>query len=590
MADLVQLLIDHVVRGELLDLAAGAAVHEAAMRSWGEERTIPAAALRDILRGRLASDPDPHGLRLRGARITGPLDLENLTTSVALELYSCLLTEGLVASDAHLPVLVLADCLLEHPDQPPLNAQRLTATVISLTSTTVIAAAETGAVLLADARIRGDLNCSEAKLHNPKGPALNATRMQIEGAVYLNGGFEATGGGDRGAVLLADARIGDDLDCSEARLHNPEGPALNAECLQIKNSVFMTGGFKATGAGTLGAVRLLRARIGGQLDCTGAKFRNPTGPALHAVNLRSEQVVFLRNGFEATGSGPRGAVRLPRGRIRTSLDCSGATLSNDNGPALEAVGLQIGQDLILGNGFEASGSGTGVTLDLTSVRVGGPFEFAPRHLRHNDPSHRLALDGLEFPGLPTESWHIWLKLIREATPVYAAQPYRQLAAVHKAAGHDRDVRNVLIAQRRDQLHRAVASRGERAWGRFTWLTLGYGYQTWRALLGLLAAAALAIILAALGPGNHGGLARTKTTGTVSTSAAAAGTPCAWTDRVGVGLDLGLPLIATGARNRCDVTDTTTGHALALSGWSLQVIAWAFATLFIAGYTSAVRKV
>jgi hypothetical protein len=27
--------------------------------------------IRDILRGRLAADPDPHGLRLRGVRITG---------------------------------------------------------------------------------------------------------------------------------------------------------------------------------------------------------------------------------------------------------------------------------------------------------------------------------------------------------------------------------------------------------------------------------------------------------------------------------------------------------------------------------------
>lgn len=506
------------------------------MRSWGEERTIPATALRDILRGRLASDPDPHGLRLRGARITGRLDLENLTTSVALELYGCVLTEGLVACDAHLPVLVLANCLLEHPDQPPLNAQRLTATVVSVTGTTVTAAAEPGAVLLDGARIGGDLDCSGARLHNPDGPALSAARMQIDGSVYL------------------------------------------------------TGGFEATGAGTLGAVRLLRAHIGGQLDCTGAKLHNPTGPALHAVNLQSENVVFLRNGFEATGSGPRGAVRLPRGHISTSLDCSGATLSNDNGPALDAIGLRIDQDLILSNGFEASGSGTGVTLDLTRVRVGGPFEFAPRTLRHTDPSHRLGMDGLVYPGWPTENWHTWLQLMREATPVYAAQPYQQLAAVHKAAGHDRDVRMVLIAQRRDQLRRAAPSRGERIWGRFTWLTLGYGYQTWRALLGLLAAAALAIVMAALGPGNHGGLASTKTTDTVSTSATATGAPCAWTDRVGVGLDLGLPLITTGVRSRCDVTDTTAGHALALSGWSLQVIAWAFATLFVAGYTSAVRKV
>jgi hypothetical protein len=82
-----QSLVEHVGRGERLDLAADdEAVDEAAMRSSGDSRTFSAAVIRDILRGRLAADPDPHGLRLRGARITGRLDLQSLTTGVNLEL------------------------------------------------------------------------------------------------------------------------------------------------------------------------------------------------------------------------------------------------------------------------------------------------------------------------------------------------------------------------------------------------------------------------------------------------------------------------------------------------------------------------
>jgi hypothetical protein len=91
-----QSLVDHVSRGEQLDLAADdEEIDEAAMRSWGESRTCRASVIRDILRGRLAVDPDPHGLRLRGARITGRIDLENLTTNVSLDLTDCLLEEGL---------------------------------------------------------------------------------------------------------------------------------------------------------------------------------------------------------------------------------------------------------------------------------------------------------------------------------------------------------------------------------------------------------------------------------------------------------------------------------------------------------------
>jgi hypothetical protein len=100
LTDVERQLVDYVTRGELLDLAGDGPVDEAAMRSWGNSRTIQAVVLRDILRGRLALDPDPHGLRLRGARITGRLDLENLTTRLWLELYDCLLGEGMVARDA----------------------------------------------------------------------------------------------------------------------------------------------------------------------------------------------------------------------------------------------------------------------------------------------------------------------------------------------------------------------------------------------------------------------------------------------------------------------------------------------------------
>ena len=115
-----QALADHVRRGEWLDLAAdGETVDEASMRSWGDARTCRATVIRDILRGRLVADPDPHGLRLRGARISGRLDLENLTTDINLELSDCLLEEGILARDARLAFVGLLGCQIGHPAQPP---------------------------------------------------------------------------------------------------------------------------------------------------------------------------------------------------------------------------------------------------------------------------------------------------------------------------------------------------------------------------------------------------------------------------------------------------------------------------------------
>jgi hypothetical protein len=84
-------------------------------------------------------------------------------------------------------------------------------------------------------------------------------------------------------------------------------------------------------------------------------------------------------------------------------------------------------------------------------------------------------------------------------------------------------------------------------------------------------------------GPHGGLGR------IIHPPVTTATGCSTVERIGVGLDFSLPLINTGARDLCDTTDSATGQALTVAAWVLQLLAWAFAALFIAGFTSAVRK-
>ena len=61
------------------------------------------------------------------------------------------------------------------------------------------------------------------------------------------------------------------------------------------------------------------------------------------------------------------------------------------------------------------------------------------------------------------------------------------------------------------------------------------------------------------------------------------------ERVGSAWDLGLPLVKTGIRARCDTTASATGQVLTATGWGLQLLAWAFAPLSVAGFTGAVRN-
>jgi hypothetical protein len=83
------------------------------------------------------------------------------------------------------------------------------------------------------------------------------------------------------------------------------------------------------------------------------------------------------------------------------------------------------------------------------------------------------------------------------------------------------------------------------------MTLGYGYQPWRALL-LLIAVAITSVGLALTLGAHGGLARTDPQPPTATQ-------CSAVERVAVGLDLGLPLLRTGTQAHCEPTAATSGQ-------------------------------
>jgi len=162
-------------------------------------------------------------------------------------------------------------------------------------------------------------------------------------------------GADR--FRLAGAHIGGNLECDGASLHNDSGPALVAYGLQVGQGMLLRGGFTATGTGGVGAVRLTGAHIGGSLECDGAALRNDSGPALSGDALRVDQALFLRGGFTATGTSDDGAVRLRSAHIGGSLDCTGASLHNDSGSALNADSLQVAQGMFLRGGFAATGVG-----------------------------------------------------------------------------------------------------------------------------------------------------------------------------------------------------------------------------------------
>jgi hypothetical protein len=171
----------------------------------------------------------------------------------------------------------------------------------------------------------------------------------------------------------------------------------------------------------------------------------------------------------------------------------------------------------------------------------------------------------------------WFDLIKNATPAYAAQPYRQLASLSTASGHDREVRQVLMAQRDDQLRRATPNRRDRAWGRFTWWTLGYGYKPWAALIWLLGVVVISAVLTFF-IGIYGLSVKDHPT-----------QACSAVDRVVLGVDTAVPLITTPVSGTCVPRPNRAGQWMSALSVIEQAAGWAFATLFVAGFTGAVRK-
>lgn len=605
-----QRLITAVAAGEFLDLADE------------EDRGIRASVIRDLVRGRLVDDPDPRGVRLRRGVIEGRIDLQKVVSDIWLELTDCDLLGGVSLRDARIAGFVATGCRIERS----VDAQRVHTRVFDVRRSTVTGgtvslrdaqigelvcdgarvenpagfAADasnariesrasfgdgftaTGAIGLIGARIGGELRFSGARLTNDSGPALVADRLQVGQSIWFDEGFTATADSGEGAVRLVAANIGGNVYCNGARMENRSGPALLGDAVQIDGDLSFRRGFTVEAASEDGAVRLRDARIGGELSCTGARLTNTGGTALYATGLHVGGIAYL-SGMTASSTGARGTLHLRNAVIGSDLSCHSTTLRNSTGPALVADRLTVGGRAYL-YGLVASGGGGQAVLDLSGTHIEGEISLDVRTVQRTglNVGKLVALDGLTYRGLPREMpLQDWLAMLRDRTPGYAAQPYQQLAAAYRAAGHDHDARAILIAQRRDQLRRAEPSRSARLWGRLTGLVLGYGYQSWRALVLLLVTLVAAVTLSVAG-GEQGGLARKAT-------AAAAAAPCTTIEHVGVGLDLGTPLLKTGARDQCQPTDTTTGRVLTVAGWVFQLLAWTLATLFIAGFTSAVRK-
>jgi hypothetical protein len=398
-----------------------------------------------------------------------------------------------------------------------------------------------------------------------------------------------------GVIRLIGAHISGQLCMRGATLSgtDDDGDTLIADDLCAESSVLLDRGFTAAGA-----IRLLGARIGGQLSMSGAALdgADTEGDTLIADGLRAESGVFLDKGFTAAG-----AIRLPGAHIGGRLRMGGATLKGaDDRDSLIADNLQANSDVFLDKGFTAAG-----TISLGGTEIGNLIVG-------DDPGSLPRLG--DVTGWRIRDVHGVIRTDRKVAADWlsrqpASQPWQELAAVYERNGQPADAR---------WMRYRSAVRSTRKTKLPTWLTrqtyrwtTGHGYYPLAALAWLIVIFVIAWALTAIWADDF----TTTTTSTIradliARAEAATGgqsedspipdppfpgrVPAAWcTDGWDVtclnpsiyALTTAFPAAATSQT----WAPPTNSWALTVGFHLLRLLAWVFTALLVAGVTGLLRK-
>ncbi|TNC27480.1 oxidoreductase [Amycolatopsis alkalitolerans] len=252
------------------------------------------------------------------------------------------------------------------------------------------------AINLTDAVIEGSLVLTRTRIASAFGRAIQADRLQINGAL-LAYRLKADG-----QVRVPGMRTGGNVNFSGATLRNPGGFALDANGVQVGGSLLCEvdnfgAGDQRQAFSARGILHLPSARVDGDIVFRGADLASPQRgaiaveawdssdpyvdpwPAVVADRMRVEGNVELSDGLSAVGTLRMinvrigGTLRLARARVKVTrgkiepfydraLHLDGSEIDGD----LEATGLDV-----------PSGQ-----LRLADVRVGGNVLAAHAQLRH----------------------------------------------------------------------------------------------------------------------------------------------------------------------------------------------------------------
>ncbi|MER7734929.1 membrane-associated oxidoreductase [Streptomyces erythrochromogenes] len=246
---------------------------------WGPDRTLRAEVLRALLLGAApAAEGRVAGLKIKGARIVGKLDLRYAVVDHPIRMRDCWFERKPLLYGAQLKALVLGYSTL-----PGLTASTLRVEVVLRLSCCRIS----GPVRLQGAKISGGLFLQGAVVGPTSGEEADEPPLQLNHA-EVGTDIIANDLTVHGQFRLNGAVVGGQVSLDNARLLTPGGIALHAETLSVGTDL------RAHRLEARGMVNLTGARIPGQLNLARAVFANPGGTALRASSCTIGEVWLRR--------------------------------------------------------------------------------------------------------------------------------------------------------------------------------------------------------------------------------------------------------------------------------------------------------
>ncbi|MFI9600565.1 oxidoreductase [Streptomyces sp. NPDC052043] len=291
-------LWDAYPTGRLVDLRAGESEDDPeAGDGWGVDRTIRATVVAALLRGAHPGEPGTApALRLKGARISGALDLSHAEIGHGLWFEGCWFEHGVSFHGAATRSISMNGSRVPGFD---LTTARVEGRV-ELRDTVVH-----GRLSLLNARIVGELVLSRATLTQPDDWAMFAGGLVVEGGLFCR---RAT---VHGGMRLLGARLSGGLHMEGARIHHPGAVALIADNATV-TTLALSEGFTVHGA-----ISLRGTQISDHLNLDGATL-DSAGTALDCTQMRAG--VFAFTPAEA----PSGLIDLRGAQVLTVRDRLGA--------------------------------------------------------------------------------------------------------------------------------------------------------------------------------------------------------------------------------------------------------------------------